>query len=135
MWAAMRNFMHGTGHGVGFCLNVHEGPQNISRTNSELHKPGMITTIEPGLYRPGEYGIRIENMVLCQDAGSSEFGSFLKFDTLTRCPINTRLVKKDLLDEKEIKWLNEFNSLARKELIDDLSEKEKEWLVNECRPL
>jgi hypothetical protein len=94
LWAAGIEYGHGTGHGVGYFLNVHEGPQSISpSTPPEAHtamEPGMITSVEPGLYLPGRYGIRIENLVLNVPAEATEFGEFLRFETLTLCPIDTR---------------------------------------------
>ena len=97
LWRAGLDFGHGTGHGVGYFLNVHEGPQSIShygygRPNMEM-KEGMVTSNEPGLYRTGQWGVRIENLVLNQPAFKTEFGDFLKFETLTLCPIDTRCIE------------------------------------------
>jgi len=113
LWAANLDFGHGTGHGVGYFLNVHEGPQSISKTvpTPEMAmQPGMITSVEPGLYRPGQWGVRIENLVLNVPAGSSEFGEFLEFETLTLCPIDTRCIDLSLLRDDEIAWLNDYHA-------------------------
>ncbi len=101
LWQAGIEYGHGTGHGVGYFLNVHEGPQTISRAASDEHmgmEPGMITSIEPGVYRPGRWGVRIENLVLNVPSEETEFGEFLEFETLTMCPIDTRLIQPDLAD-------------------------------------
>lgn len=120
IWAANLDFGHGTGHGVGYFLNVHEGPQSISpSTPPEPHTamlPGMITSIEPGLYRPGQWGIRIENLVLNTSAGEAGFGEFLRFETLTLCPIDTRCIEPALLREDELAWLNDYHAQVRARL-------------------
>jgi Xaa-Pro aminopeptidase len=117
LWAEGMDFGHGTGHGVGYFLNVHEGPQSISpSTMPEPHtamEPGMITSIEPGLYRPGRWGIRIENLVLNRAAGQTEFGEFLNFETLTLCPIDTRCIDAALLRDDEKRWLNDYHATVR----------------------
>ncbi|MGZ5157430.1 MAG: M24 family metallopeptidase, partial [Caldimonas sp.] len=108
LWEHGLDYGHGTGHGVGYFLNVHEGPQSFSRVIADATmamQPGMITSIEPGLYRPGQWGVRVENLVLAVPAGagvSSEFGEFLEFETLTLCPIDTRLIEPALLRADEI---------------------------------
>ena len=116
LWEQGLEYGHGTGHGVGYFLNVHEGPQSISKAVPDAHmamEPGMITSIEPGLYRPGQWGIRIENLVLNVDAGSTEFGEFLAFETLTLCPIDTRCIDRGLLRADEIAWLNGYHATVR----------------------
>ncbi|NYT68099.1 aminopeptidase P family protein [Pusillimonas noertemannii] len=120
IWQALADFGHGTGHGVGYFLNVHEGPQSISfrapsRPSSGMQE-GMITSNEPGLYRPGKWGIRIENLVANRPAGTSEFGRFLQFETLTLCPIDTRCVLPELLTEGERNWLNAYHAHVRERL-------------------
>ncbi|HEX7349162.1 MAG TPA: aminopeptidase P family protein, partial [Rhodanobacteraceae bacterium] len=109
IWAAGVDYGHGTGHGVGYCLNVHEGPQSIRPPRSGQHleamDTGMITSIEPGIYKPGRHGVRVENLAATVSAGAGEFGEFLQFETLTLCPIDTRLVDASLLDASEIAWL------------------------------
>jgi Xaa-Pro aminopeptidase len=112
LWDHLVNYGHGTGHGVGFFLNVHEGPQRISPSPSASAAllPGMLTSNEPGIYHEGQYGIRIENLMLCIEAGATEaFGSFLGFETVTLCPIDLRLVERTLLTEAELIWLNRYH--------------------------
>jgi len=132
LWAAGIDFGHGTGHGVGFFLNVHEGPQSISpSTPPDAHtamEPGMITSNEPGIYRPGKWGIRIENLVLNVPAADSEFGEFLRFETLTLCPIDTRCLDKSLLREDEIRWLNDYHATVRRRLRPHVCGAALQWL-------
>lgn len=134
LWAEGLDFGHGTGHGVGYFLNVHEGPQSISQSAMpEPHtamEPGMITSIEPGLYRPGKWGIRIENLVLNQPAGQTEFGDFLRFETLTLCPIDTRCIEPSLLRDDEKLWLNDYHATVRTRLLPLLSGDALAWLEN-----
>lgn len=133
LWRNGRNFKHGTGHGVGFGLEIHEGPQNISGIGIEKMKPGMITTVEPGCYRPGEYGIRIENMVHTVLSRETEFGKFFKFENLTFCPINVDLVDPALLPAAQIGWLNAYNAEVMEKLSPLLTDEERAWLAHECR--
>jgi Xaa-Pro aminopeptidase len=134
LWAEGLDYGHGTGHGVGYFLNVHEGPQSISQSAMpEPHtamEPGMITSIEPGLYRPGKWGIRIENLVLNRPAGETEFGDFLHFETLTLCPIDTRCIEPGLLRDDEKRWLNDYHATVRKRLLPLLSGDALAWLEN-----
>jgi len=120
IWAEGVNYGHGTGHGVGYFLNVHEGPQVIAyqaaATPQTAMQPGMITSIEPGTYRPGQWGVRIENLVINQEVGKTEFGEFLKFETLTLCPIDTRCLEISLLTKEEREWLNEYHAQVRQRL-------------------
>ncbi|MFZ6819683.1 aminopeptidase P family protein [Undibacterium sp. Ji22W] len=112
MWAEGINYGHGTGHGVGYFLNVHEGPQSISGAipNSDMvMEIGMITSNEPGIYRPGKWGVRIENLLLCVPAQTTEFGEYLQFESLTLCPIETRCIALDLMSQDEINWLNAYH--------------------------
>lgn len=110
LWQYGKDYRHGTGHGVGYVLSVHEGPQNIGlRYVDYPMKAGMITSNEPGFYCAGSHGIRIENVTLTKAWKTTEYGSFLQFETLTLCPIDTRPVVKALLLPEEIKWLNEYN--------------------------
>ncbi|WP_300726385.1 aminopeptidase P family protein [Pseudomonas sp.] len=113
LWAEGVDYGHGTGHGVGYFLNVHEGPQVIAYQASPAPQtamqPGMITSIEPGTYRPGRWGVRIENLVLNREAEGSEFGSFLRFETLTLCPIDTRCLEASLLTHDELDWLDTYH--------------------------
>lgn len=134
LWAEGLDFGHGTGHGVGYFLNVHEGPQSISQSAMpEPHtamEPGMITSIEPGLYRPGKWGIRIENLVLNRPAGQTDFGDFLQFETLTLCPIDTRCIEPSLLRNDEKLWLNDYHATVRGRLLPLLSGDALAWLEN-----
>lgn len=133
IWAAGIDYGHGTGHGVGFFLNVHEGPQSISASAMpEPHtamEAGMITSIEPGIYRPGRWGIRIENLVLSRPAGVTEFGEYLLFETLTLCPIDTRCLDLDLMRPDEIAWLNDYHHLVRTRLAPHVSGEASAWLL------
>lgn len=133
IWAAGIDYGHGTGHGVGYFLNVHEGPQTISpAVPPDPHtamEPGMITSIEPGIYRPGRWGIRIENLVLNGVVDSTEFGEYLGFETLTLCPIDTRPLERSLLREDEIAWLNAYHATVRARLEPLVSGAARDWLI------
>ena len=134
LWAQGLDFDHGTGHGVGSFLGVHEGPQRISRAwNATALKPGMILSNEPGYYRAGAYGIRIENLVAVQPHPTAE--SFFSFETLTLCPIETALIKTELLDEAERSWLNDYHADLRDCLCPDLAPDLREWLIKKTSPL
>jgi len=136
LWNAHLDYGHGTGHGVGFFLNVHEGPQSISSSAGRGSVPlssGMLTSNEPGFYRSGEYGIRIENLVLTTEAGDSDFGTFLKFDTVSLFPIDLTLVEIELLAPAEMQWLNEYHKLVFDELSPLLEAAEVEWLKDKCK--
>ncbi len=136
LWESGMNYAHGTGHGVGFCLNVHEGPQSISQAeNKTCIEPGMLTSNEPAIYREQEYGIRIENLILCYEDEETEFGQFLKFDTVSLCYIDKALIDKSLLDQKEIDWLNSYHSEVYDKLGPHLSPDEKIWLKEKTDPL
>ena len=132
IWAESVDYGHGTGHGVGYFLNVHEGPQVIAYQAAPAPQtamqPGMITSIEPGTYRPGRWGVRIENLAMNREAGTSEFGEFLKFETLTLCPIDTRCLEPSLLSEEEKQWFNAYHAEVRKRLSPLLDGAALEWL-------
>jgi Xaa-Pro aminopeptidase len=132
IWAAGIDYGHGTGHGVGYFLNVHEGPQSIAATSMpEPHtamEPGMITSIEPGIYRPGRWGVRIENLVFNRPAESTGFGEFLRFETLTLCPIDTRCLERSLLRAHELAWLNDYHATVRARLAPHLAGAALAWL-------
>ena len=122
LWNSKRNFGHGTGHGVGFYLNVHEGPQDIRQNfNKQALLPGMVTSIEPGIYREGRHGVRHENLALCVDAGENDFGRWLRFEPLTLCHFDTSVIIKELLDDSEVKWLNDYNERVFRTLSPRLS--------------
>jgi Xaa-Pro aminopeptidase len=137
LWSALANYGHGTGHGVGFFNNVHEGPQgftpapNTPRAGVKI-EPGMLTSNEPGLYKIGKYGIRIENLILCVPAGTSEFGEFYKFETLTLFPIDTALLDFSLLDKQEIDWLNSYHKTVFDKVSPWLNTEETSWLEEKC---
>ena len=139
IWQAGADYGHGTGHGVGYFMNVHEGPQSIAyraTVNPDMAmQPGMITSNEPGLYRPGMWGIRIENLVLAVAAVETEFGEFLKFETLTLCPIDTRCIALDLLTQAERMWLNEYHAEVRRRLLPLVEGAAKEWLLKRIEPI
>lgn len=118
LWKAGADFAHGTGHGVGSYLSVHEGPQRISRLSTQELLPGMILSNEPGYYRPGHFGIRIENLIYVKEAEAIEGGDMpvRGFETLTCCPIDRRLVVASLLSEEEIRWLNDYHATVRVKL-------------------
>jgi Xaa-Pro aminopeptidase len=129
LWKAGQNFLHGTGHGIGCFLNVHEGPQSIRMNfNPTPLEPGMVTSNEPGLYLSGEYGIRIENLILTVKEKTTEFGEFYAFETLTLCPIDKSLIDYSLLSHEEIDWLNDYHQKVYNELSPLLSTEEAEWL-------
>lgn len=136
LWATLRNYGHGTGHGIGFFLNVHEGPQVFNPTNVDVAiEKGMITSIEPGLYREGKHGIRIENLVLSRNIDTSIFGEFMDFETLTICYIDTDLVEKSRLDQVHIDWLNTYNQWVYDQLSPNLTTAEAAWLANKTKAI
>lgn len=129
LWESMRNFGHGTGHGVGYFLGVHEGPQDIRQNfNSTSLRPGMITSIEPGIYREGRHGVRHENLYLCVDAGTNDFGAWLRFEPLTLCPFDCSILELDLLDRNEKRWLNDYHQKVYETLSPLLPEHIAQWL-------
>lgn len=132
LWQHDIDFGHGTGHGVGYFLNVHEGPQSISRAVPEPHmamQEGMITSIEPGVYRAGQWGVRIENLVLNVASERNQFGDFLKFETLTLCPIDRRCIDLSLLTQPEIAWLNGYHAEVRARLLPLVDGAARDWLL------
>jgi Xaa-Pro aminopeptidase len=145
LWAAGLDFGHGTGHGVGYFLNVHEGPQSISKAVPDpamAMQPGMITSIEPGVYRDGRWGVRIENLVLAVPARTPEdgpqgnpFGAMLGFETLTMCPIDTRCLERSLLRPDEIDWLNAYHATVRERLAPRCVGDALAWLLARTEPI
>lgn len=139
LWKKGVNYGHGTGHGIGTFLSVHEGPHAISpqRCTGIPLEPGMITTIEPGVYLENRFGIRLENVVLVErdERNSSPGSAFYRFETLTLCPIARNMVKKDLLREDEIGWLDAYHRKVRKIISPHVSGEEKNWLTEATKPL
>ncbi len=139
IWADRVDYGHGTGHGVGYFMNVHEGPQVIAYQAPTLPQTamqvGMISSIEPGTYRPGAWGVRIENLVVNREAGKSEFGDFLSFETLTLCPIDTRCLIPEMLGTDDIQWLNRYHAMVRERLAPLLKGEALAWLDARTAPL
>ncbi len=139
LWNYGLNYSHGTGHGVGFFLNVHEGPQALgtgaTAKAATVFEPGMLTSNEPGFYKTGEYGIRIENLIVVVEDQETAFGNFLKFDTVTLFPIDLNLIDKSFLYKNEIDWLNEYHQRVFGEVSPLLDDDEKLWLKEKCRKI
>lgn len=139
MWQQGLDYGHGTGHGVGYFLNVHEGPQVIAYSApshpDRVLKQGMVTSNEPGLYRTDQWGIRLENLVACVPYKTTQFGEFLRFDDLTLCPFDTRLIVPELLDKQEKAWLNEYHKKVYNALIDGVTGEAKAWLVERTKAI
>ncbi|MBD8483964.1 aminopeptidase P family protein [Pseudomonas coleopterorum] len=139
IWADQVDYGHGTGHGVGYFMNVHEGPQVIAyqapTTPQTAMLPGMITSIEPGTYRPGNWGVRIENLVLTREAGQSDFGQFLNFETLTLCPIDTRCIDIAQLSTAERQWLNDYHAEVAMRVAPLLEGAPLQWLRERTQPI
>ena len=136
LWDNGLNYLHGTGHGVGHFLNVHEGPQNIRMNeNSTTLQLGMLTSNEPGLYRTNQYGIRIENLILTQEEVVTEFGAFYSFETVTLCPIDTTPIVKEMLTDAEITWFNSYHQYVYDKLSPNLTAEEQEWLKDKTQTI
>jgi Xaa-Pro aminopeptidase len=137
LWDNCETYWHGTGHGIGHFLNVHEGPQNIrTEENPTPLKQGMVTSNEPGIYRTDQYGIRIENLVVTQEYKKTEdFGTFYHFETLTLCPIDTKPIETERLTEKEKTWLNNYHRMVYDKLQHHLNEEEKAWLKEKTKAI
>jgi Xaa-Pro aminopeptidase len=135
LWNQGLNYGHGTGHGVGYFLNVHEGPQQIRPENHLPIESGMVMSNEPGLYRPNAYGIRIENLIACVEDETNDFGSFLRFETLTLCPIDTKAIDLDMLTVQEREWLNHYHQLVYLKLSPHLATEHEKWLKEITKPL
>jgi len=136
LWEQGLNYLHGTGHGVGFFLNVHEPPQGFAAINSErgrtVMEPGMLSSNEPGYYIPGNYGMRIENLILCQ---KSETEGFLEFETMTLYPFDLNLIDQKLLTPAEIRWINQYHQKVYDEIAPLLETDVKVWFAAKCRQL
>jgi len=136
LWQQGMDFGHGTGHGVGFFLCVHEGPARISPhpVDVKLEK-GMVLTNEPGVYRQGAYGIRLENMILVDDAFENEFGPFLKFETITYCHFERTLIDRDMLSNEETEWINDYHDMVYEKLSPSLDPNVALWLKEKTKVL
>jgi len=137
LWQEGKDFAHGTGHGVGSYLSVHEGPQNISKRGSQELLPGMIVSNEPGYYVEGAYGIRIENLVLVREAEEIEGGNtpMRGFETLSLAPIDLRLIAPSMMADREFHWLNAYHGWVNRQLAEFMSEEERKWLKHATRPI
>ena len=136
LWQEGLDYDHGTGHGVGSYLGVHEGPQRISKApNTQPLLPGMIVSNEPGYYKTGAYGIRIENLVLVQPADGSAEREMLGFETLTLAPIDRNLIEPSFLDEDEIAWLNAYHTRVRETLTPLVDRDTARWLAEATQPI
>ena len=136
IWSHGMNFLHGTGHGVGHFLSVHEGPQSIRMNeNPIVLQPGMVTSNEPGVYKAGSHGIRTENLTLvCKDK-EGMFGEYFKFETITLCPICKKGIIKEMLTAEEVKWFNDYHQTVYKKLSPGLNEEEKKWLLEATKAI
>ena len=134
MWSHQRNFGHGTGHGVGWFLGVHEGPQDVRQNLNDVgFEAGMVVSDEPGIYREGLFGVRHENLLLCVPAGSNDFGTWLCFEPLTLCPFDTEPLLVDMLTPAERKWLNSYHRMVYEKLHPLLDEQCSDWLKNKTK--
>ena len=136
IWSHGMNFLHGTGHGVGHFLSVHEGPQSIRMNeNPIVLQPGMVTSNEPGVYKAGSHGIRTENLTLvCKDK-EGMFGEYFKFETITLCPICKKGIIKEMLTAEEVKWFNDYHRTVYEKLSPSLNEEEKKWLLEATKAI
>lgn len=136
LWNEGKDYAHGTGHGVGSFMNVHEGPQNIRKDmNFQELLPGMVCSNEPGFYVENEYGIRHENLIAVREWENTRYGTFYAFETLTICPFDRSVIKKELLREDEINWLNGYHAWCKEMLEEDLSGDVKNWFLDQVKPL
>lgn len=136
LWQHGLSYLHGTGHGVGHFLNVHEGPQSVRLNYVPAPlTPGMVTSNEPGLYRAGVHGIRCENLVLTVPALDTEFGRFYRFETLTLFPFDTRLFATEMMTEAELAWVNAYNSRVYDALAPMLGKQAREWLESKTQSI
>jgi Xaa-Pro aminopeptidase len=129
LWRSKRDFGHGTGHGVGYFLGVHEAPPDFRQNmDGRPLKAGLIHSDEPGIYREGMHGVRHESLLLCKDAGTNEFGSWLCYENITLCHIDTSIVVKELMSADELAWLNAYNAHVYAVLAPLLPAQVAEWL-------
>src|SRR5699024_6803712 len=136
LWEEGKEYKHGTGHGVGSFMNVHEGPQSIRK---DLHptalEEGMVLSNEPGYYVEGKYGIRHENLIVVKEWKKTEWNTFYEFKTLTLCPFFTNIIKESLLTNEEKKWLNDYHHHCKEKLSPFLEGKVKKWFLNLVAPI
>jgi len=136
IWQEGTNYLHGTGHGVGHYLNVHEGPQSIRMNENPVTlRPGMITSDEPGIYRAGSHGIRIENLLLVEERDKIKYGTFYGFETLTLCPIDTKPILASKMQAEELTYLNNYHKMVYEKLSPLLDEEENQWLKEATKPI
>jgi Xaa-Pro aminopeptidase len=136
LWREGMDYRHGTGHGVGYVLSVHEGPQNIGPSNNAVTlQPGMLISDEPGYYEAGQFGIRIENLVLVREKEQTAWGRFLEFETVTLCPYEREAIECSLLNEDEIAWINAYHQRVYDEVSSRLEKEDRQWLAEVTRPL
>ncbi|TXF77759.1 aminopeptidase P family protein [Chryseobacterium sp.] len=136
LWKEGKDYAHGTGHGVGSFMNVHEGPQNIRKDmNAQELLPGMVVSNEPGFYAENTYGIRHENLVAVKEAETTAFGTFYEFETLTVCPFDRNALDISLLTGEEKNWLNTYHQWCREKLENDLEGEVKEWFLDQVKPI
>jgi Xaa-Pro aminopeptidase len=136
MWREGLNYLHGTGHGVGSYLSVHEGPHQLRMEwKPAPFVAGMTVTDEPGIYLAGRFGVRIENTLLILPYKETEFGRFLQFEPLTLCPIDKAPIMLDMLTDEELRWLNDYHQTVYERLAPHLDGEECQWLHNACSPL
>lgn len=136
LWQEGKAYYHGTGHGVGFFINVHEGPQSIRLNEVPVPlEPGMITSNEPGIYLEGEYGIRLENLIVTEPWKTTNFGDFYEFKTMTLFPFDTKMLELEIMTTEEIEWLNNYHAHVYAELSPLLNPEETEWLKTKCAPV
>ena len=140
LWKEGLDYLHGTGHGVGALLSVHEGPNHLSwksgaRGQSAVFAPGMITSNEPGYYKEGSHGVRLENLVLCVEKEETPYGKMLAFETITLCPFDREAIRKEILTEEELSWLNSYHERVWQTYKDVLAPDVAAWLRKETLPL
>lgn len=135
IWGNRWECRHGIGHGVGSYLHVHEGPQRINKVNDVPFEPGHVNSCEPGVYFEGEFGVRLENIIVTTPDGRDAFGDFYCFDTLTLCPFDRDLIDVAALTEKEMQWLDEYHARVRTALSPHLPAEVREWLAERTAPI
>ena len=139
LWQRGQDYFHGTGHGVGHRLSVHEGPQRVSSKQGTGEpvalEPGMVLSDEPGIYKEGRHGIRIENLVAVTEAMETEFGKFYTFEVLTCCPYERRLIVKEMLSQSELDMVNDYHLWVREMLLPMVEDSSREYLIKATEPL